>query len=160
MIPPTRSSLDSSRSFAASADSDFREDRGTWRIRPARSRLIPVWHVGVHALAAAAIALSGLAWPLELAAFGALAAHAVWRWPGAPVPICRHADGTWSLPALGLEGLVLCPGTEAGPFWVRLSLGRADARAVTVVLVADQLDRESWRRLQAELRRRVGAGTV
>ncbi len=119
-----------------------------------------VWHVAVHGLAAVSVMLSGLAWPLKAASVGALVAHAAMRRPRAPMAICRNTDGTWSLPALGLDGLALRPGTQAGPFWVRLSLGRAGRPAVTVVLVADQLDREAWRRLQAELRRRAPAGTV
>ncbi|HEX6996468.1 MAG TPA: hypothetical protein VF339_20225 [Gammaproteobacteria bacterium] len=119
-----------------------------------------VWHVAVHVLAVVSISLSGLVWPVKLAAGGALVAHAALRRPAAPMPIRRDADGTWSLPALGLDGLALRPGTAAGPFWVRLALGRAGVRTVTVVLVADQVDREAWRRLQAELRRGAARGTL
>lgn len=122
--------------------------------------MMAVWHVVVHAVAFVSVSLSGFPWPLKLAAGGALVAHAAWRRPKAPMPFCRAADGTWSLPTLGLEGLALRPGTQAGPFWVRLALGRAGARTVTIVLLADQVDREAWRRLQAELRRGTAAGTV
>jgi len=119
-----------------------------------------VWHGAVHALAAVSISISGLAWPLKLAAGVALLAHGALRRPARPMPVCRNPDGTWSLPALGLDGLALRPGTAAGPFWARLALGAEGARTVTVLLLADQLGREDWRRLQAELRRRARAGTV
>jgi len=112
----------------------------------------------VHALAVTSITLSGLPWTLKLAACAALAAHAAVRRPAAPMPICRHSDGSWSLPLLALDRLALGPGTAAGPFWARLVL--RGPRTVVVVLLADQLGPEDWRRLQAELRRRVEAGTV
>lgn len=87
-------------------------------------------------------------------------AHAALRRPAAPMPVCRHADGAWSLPALGLERLALRPGTAVGPFWARLALGAAGARTVSIVLLADQLEPEDWRRLRAVLRRAAGTGTV
>ena len=107
------------------------------------------------------MSVSGLGWPLKLAAAAGLVAHMALRRPPEPIPIFRHADGTWSLPSLGLDRLALRSGTAVGPFWARLALGGAhSSKAVTVVLVKDQLEREDWRRLQAELRRRAGTGTV
>jgi len=85
--------------------------------------------------------------------------HAALRRPPPITVIRRHADGAWSLPALGFERLDLRPGTSVGPFWIKLRLGTADT-AVSVLLLRDQLDAETWRRLQAELRRLGAAGKV
>lgn len=66
--------------------------------------------------------------------------------------LLRHADGSWTLPERGLTGLALRDGTSLGPFWIALRLGAGTARA-SVLLLRDQLDHETWRGLQAELRR-------
>lgn len=102
---------------------------------------------------------SGLAWPIKIVGVAAVLAHAALRRPPRATEVRRLPDGTWSLPALGLDRLDLRPGTAVGPFWVRLHLGTAD-RVVSVLLLRDQLDAETWRRLQAELRRLGPAGTV
>jgi hypothetical protein len=120
-----------------------------------------LWHIAVHALAILSVSVCGIGWPLKLVAAAALLCHAALRWPRAPTPLYRHADGAWSLPILGLERLRLCPGTAVGPFWARLALGTNGATAAaTIVLLADQVDPEDWRRLQAILRRRAETGTV
>lgn|GEM_PF-1747943 len=125
------------------------------------SRLLACWHIAVHVLAVVSVYVSGLAWPLKAAAAAGLVAHFALRRPPAPIPVTRHADGTWSLPSVGPDRLALRPGTAVGPFWARLSLGGAESpKTVTVLLVKDQLGAEDWRRLQAELRRRAGTGTV
>lgn len=114
----------------------------------------------MHALAIVSVVLCGLAWPFKLAAIAALLAHAALRRVPAPMSIARDSEGYWSLPSLGLARLTLRPGTAVGPFWARLTLGSAGSRSITVLMLVDQLDRESWRRLQAALRGAAQAGTV
>jgi hypothetical protein len=142
MSRKTRISSDSSTSSATA-----------WAVEPAPSRLVAVWYAAVHALAAASFLASGLDWPIKLAGVTAVVTHAVLRRRPSPTRIARLADGTWSLPALGYERLTLRPGTAVGPFWVKVVLGGPGAKPLTVLLVKDQLDPASWRRLQAELRR-------
>lgn len=115
--------------------------------------------MAVHAVAAASFLVCGLAWPLKVLGAAAVLGHAVFRRPARAVPLRLLPDGAWSLPTRGLERLSLRPGTAVGPFWVRLRLGGGSS-IVVVLLLKDQLDRASWRRLQAELRRSRLAGTV
>ncbi len=90
-----------------------------------------------------------------VAAAGALlllVGHALLRAPR-PAPLLRReADGLWSVPELGLAGLGLGSRTRYTTLWVRLALV-GPARAFYILLLADQLDADSWRRLQAALRR-------
>jgi hypothetical protein len=79
--------------------------------------------------------------------------HAALRRRPPPTRLARLTDGTWCLPALGHERLMIRPGTAVGPFWAKVVLGGPGAKPLTVLLLKDQLDPASWRRLQAELRR-------
>lgn len=155
-----QSSRGSSVSFAATLHPERRAAHAAWVLHPSASRLLAVWRGAVHGLAAVSIVLCGLAWPLKLVAVAALLAFAVIRRGPEPLPIERDAAGAWSLPSLGLEGLELRPGTAVGPFWARLALGSDSGVAVTVLVLVDQVDRESWRRLQVALRGAAPAGTV
>ena len=56
------------------------------------------------------------------------------------------------MPELGLDDLTLGPRTCYTASWVRFDL-RGSERALVVLLLADQVDPEAWRRLQTELRR-------
>lgn len=121
--------------------------------------MLAVWHIAVHAVAAASFLLCGLPRPISLLGAAAVVAHAALRRPPRAVPVRRLPDGSWALPTRGLDGLVLRPGSAVGPFWVRLRLG-APGSAADVLLLKDQLDADAWRRLQADLRRRSDGGTV
>ncbi len=121
-------------------------------LRPEPSRWLALWWCAVHALAAAAVLASAVPALPAAAALAALFAHAWLRRPGPPVRLERSREGGWALPAEGLRGFVLAPGSAVGPFWVHLRLeGPGGRRAV--LLLRDQLDPETWRGLQAELRR-------
>lgn len=122
-------------------------------LAPKPSRLLKIWWLGVHLLGALGLVGCALPAPLALCGVAALLAHGWLRMPApAPALVQRGADGQWALPANGSQGLVLAAGTAVGPFWVELRLeGREGRRAV--LLLRDQLDRESWRALQAQLRR-------
>jgi hypothetical protein len=66
-------------------------------------------------------------------------------------------SGLWHVPERGLAGLAVGPRTRYTAFWVRLSLEGLGC-GLDILLLADQLDAESWRALQARLRRWPGAG--
>lgn len=121
-------------------------------LKPSRSRWLVVWWGSLHALAAAGLLWSAVPWWLAAPGLAALAAHLWLAAPAPPTPVERGADGLWSLPAEGRAGLRLREGASVGPFWVDLRLDGPGGRRA-VLLLRDQLDGESWRALQAELRR-------
>jgi hypothetical protein len=119
--------------------------------------LLLVWWLAVHVLAVAALVLAG--WPWYAKAAGALAAlvHGFARRPVLAPPVLTVAsDDRWSVPARGLDGLVLEHGTRFTSYWALLRL-RGPAVRLDVLLVADHLDAATWRRLQARLRRQRSA---
>ena len=86
--------------------------------------------------------------------------HSLTRYPSsAAEALARGPDGLWSVPALGLDGLSIGQRTRYTTLWVRLELVGA-ARPLDMLLLADQLDPESWRVLQATLRRRGSAARI
>jgi hypothetical protein len=107
--------------------------------------------IAAHLLAAAAFALLGAPWTLKAVALLGLAVHAVARRPEPARRVVYRRDGRIAVPDLGLEGLFLGPRTRFTTLWVRLDL-RGAARPLDLLLLASQVDRESWRALQAELR--------
>jgi hypothetical protein len=122
-------------------------------LAPKPSRSLEIWWAGVHLLAVLGLISSALPAPLALAGLAALLAHArLRRLSPAPAVLRRGADGRWALPARGLHDLALGSGTAVGPFWAQLRLEGPEAR-LAVLLLRDQLDREAWRALQAQLRR-------
>jgi hypothetical protein len=130
------------------------------RVRPRPSRTLALWWGTVHALAAVGVLASALPHPVAALVLGALLVHSRWRRPRSAQPLDLCASGAWNLPASGLADLTLAEGTAVGPFWIKLVLarvggtegGRARAR-VHCLLLSDQLDPDTWRALQAELRR-------
>lgn len=90
--------------------------------------------------------------PLKLACIALAIGHALARKPSRPTTLLRHEDGSWSLPERGMTRLALREGTSLGPFWIALHFAAGGQRA-SLLLLRDQLDRETWRALQAELRR-------
>ena len=107
-----------------------------------------------------AAALPWLGAPGIVGAAAALlvAVHAWRRRPVAPPPgLLLDGSGLWHVPERGLAGLALGPRTRYTAFWVRLSL-ESQGSGLDILLLADQLDAESWRALQARLRRGFGAG--
>ncbi|HEU4617689.1 MAG TPA: hypothetical protein VFV10_06580 [Gammaproteobacteria bacterium] len=120
------------------------------RIEPRPSRWLVHWWRGVHALAAAGVLASALPRAYALLALAGLLVHALLGRPPASRCLELRADGSWAVP--GASGLSLVEGTAVGPFWIRLKLARPGLR-VARLLLRDQVDAETWRVLQAELRR-------
>jgi hypothetical protein len=115
--------------------------------------LLGAWWALSHALVGLALTLSGAPWPLKCVAVLGTAVHAVMRRPRSPQRVILK-DGIAELPDSGLVDLSIGSRSRYTWWWVHLRLRRADdAVAVDVVLLADQLDEETWRALQAELRR-------
>src|SRR5690554_1307128 len=108
-----------------SSRSSSSESVAPFTIDPVPSRLLAGWHVAVHAVAATSFLIAGLAWPVKIVGIAGVLAHSVLRRPPRATPLRRGGDGTWSLPARGLDRLLLRPGTAVGPFWIRLRLGAA-----------------------------------
>lgn len=109
----------------------------------------------MHVTALAALAsLARYSQVAAALAVAAVCAHAWLRRPsGAPPELCRFASGRWAAPAAGVALAELGPGTRYARAWVRLELCAPGRRPAAVLLLRDQLDPESWRILQTELRR-------
>ncbi len=134
-----------------------------WRWRPSRRLLACVW--AGHALALAALWLSGLPWPWAGAA-SALVLASVWLdWrhrhcacAGDDVVGLRHRDGEWSLLVRSGEcAAELLPSGVAAPWLLVLRFRRAASRRVdSVLLLADSMDAGSLRQLRRMARSALG----
>jgi hypothetical protein len=114
------------------------------------------WWGALHVLLAAAAALVG--WPasLEALALVAIVAHGLSRRPPAsPKLIVVSEDGFCAVPEWQTGRRPLGDRTLVCLFWVRLDLGQ-DLRQRDILLIADQLRPEEWRRLRALLARTRG----
>jgi hypothetical protein len=98
-------------------------------------------------------------WPGVAGVTALLLAHAFWCRPK-PVPhvIVVVAEGGWLVAGHGVTPFALGPRSRFAPRWVRLDLRSADRR-LNIVLLADQFDDATWRRLSAHLRR-MGAAPL
>jgi hypothetical protein len=97
----------------------------------------------------------GAPWLAKAPALVAVACHAYARRPRKPERLVIRADGRVELPERGLVGLELGERTRYTSAWVRLDV-RGSGHAQDWVLLADQVNPETWRTLQVALRR-VGA---
>jgi hypothetical protein len=71
-----------------------------------------------------------------------------------PALLVLAEDGAWYVAGRGVTPFTLGPRTSLAPFWVRLDLRPDECRrALDIVLIVDQLDAATWRRLAARLRR-------
>jgi hypothetical protein len=113
--------------------------------------LFLLWTLAAHGVAAAAVFALAIAWPAKALLLAAAVLHARIRRPQWPALLVRDRDGVWALPDRGLTGLIVAPGSRFCQWWVYLVLsdGRSFRR---VLLLRDQFDSETWRRLQAALR--------
>jgi hypothetical protein len=110
-------------------------------------------------LAIAALPLIG--WPAGCAAVAAIGvlAHAVARRPRPAPALLIHGDGQVDWPAAGFVGLEIADGTRFTSLWTLLLLRPpGGARALRVLLIADQLDTATWRTLLARLGRAGAVG--
>jgi hypothetical protein len=114
--------------------------------------VLAVWWGLTHVLVGSAFVVLGAPWPLKGAALLAIAAHAIARVPKPTPRLVLRSDGRAELPDNGLRDLHIGPRSRFTSWWVRLEL-RGAGRVVDVVLLADQLEQGTWRKLQAELRR-------
>jgi hypothetical protein len=115
-----------------------------------------VWWVALHALLAAAAALVGWPGPVKALAVIAIVAHGVARRPAAsPALVIVSEDGFCAVPQWQPGRSPLGSRTLVCPFWVRLDLAHGSRRR-DLLLIADQLQPEQWRRLRALLARARG----
>jgi hypothetical protein len=109
--------------------------------------------MALHVLLAVAALLVG--WPASMKALAVLtiALHGVVRRPLAtPARVVVTEDGCCVVPEWHTGLRPLGSRTLMCPFWIRLDLGKG-LRRRDILLVADQIDREGWRRLRALLAR-------
>lgn len=95
---------------------------------------------------------SGLELYVKVAALCAVGGYAWLFRPPEVGPIIIGGGGLWALPAEELYDMRLGEKTVYSGAWVRLHLTRGRATNRRVLLLADQLDREDWRRLQVSVR--------
>jgi hypothetical protein len=104
-------------------------------------------------LLGAAFALVG--WPLAVKALAiaAIAGHAVVRRPAAsPREVSFDSDGSCVVPEWHTGARPPGARTRVCPFWVRLDLGMGPWPR-HILLIADQMQPDEWRRLRALLLR-------
>ena len=121
------------------------------RIRPRRSRLLMLWWLGLHGLAAAGVGTASLGPAATLLILIGLVGHAIWRFPRLMPFLVHRSEGDWAVPGLCRAGLRLGADTRAGGWWIRLELTDGGCR-LRWLLLRDQLDPEVWRALQREVR--------
>ena len=107
----------------------------------------------MHALLGAACVLVGWPVPIRALAFAAVVGHGILRRPGAsPRVVHFSAEGRCAVPEWNTGARALGPRTLVCPFWVRLDLGMGPWRR-DILLIADQMQPDEWRRLRALLLR-------
>jgi hypothetical protein len=112
-----------------------------------------MWWFVLHALLGVAFALVGWAAPSRLVAIAAVVGHCVLRRPASsPRTVVVAEGGRCAVPEWNTGELALGPRTLVAPFWVRLDLGAGPWRR-DILLLVDQVQPETWRRLRALLLR-------
>jgi len=112
--------------------------------------------VALHVLLAAAAVLVG--WPASMKTLAVLAivGHGVVRRPlASPGLVVVAEDGCCVVPEWHTGRRPFGPRTLMCPFWIRLDLGKG-LRRRDILLIADQVPPEEWRRLRALLARTRG----
>ena len=118
-----------------------------------RSRILWVWWLLLHALLGVAFALVGWAAPFRFAAVAVVLGHCVMRRPAeSPGTVVMAEGGRCAVPEWNTGLRALGPRTLVARFWIRLDLGRGPWRR-DILLFADQVRPETWRRLRALLLR-------
>ena len=107
----------------------------------------------MHVLLGLAFALVGWAAPFRLLAVAALVGHCIVHRPSAsPRTVLVAEGGRCVVPEWNTGARPLGPRTLVSLFWVRLDLGTGPWRR-DLLLLADQVRPEQWRRLRALLLR-------
>jgi len=110
------------------------------------------WY-SLHVLLGVAFALIGWAVPFRLLSIAAVVGHGIVRRPAASPRIVLVAEGGRCIvPEWNTGARPLGPRTLVSPFWVRLDLGAGPWRR-DILLLADQVRPDEWRRLRALLLR-------
>lgn len=122
-------------------------------LEPRASRALALAWLGLHAVLGAALWATAVPGWAKAAGFIALILHAGAARPAAAPAFVWRADGAVELEA---EAYVLDATTTYTDAWVLLRLKGPAGRRREVVLARDQLDRVTWSRLQARLRRNPG----
>ena len=118
-----------------------------------RSRLLRAYWYSLHVLLGVAFALVGWVVPFKLLSIAAVVGHCIVRLPAASPRIVLVAEGGRCIvPEWNMGPGPLGPRTLVSPFWVRLDLGTGPCRR-DILLLADQMRPEQWRRLRALLLR-------
>lgn len=118
-----------------------------------RSQLLSAWWILLHALLGVALALVGWPAPLRLLAVAAIVGHGfVRRPPASPRVVHLGADGSCAIPEWNTGSRPLGARTLVCPLWVRLDLGTGPWPR-DILLLADQMRAEEWRRLRELLLR-------
>jgi hypothetical protein len=111
----------------------------------------------LHALLLGAVVLAGCPAALKLAGVAAIVVHALLRSPAkSPGLILVEEGGACAVPEWQTGMRPLGPRTMVAPFWIRLDLGACLPQR-ELLLIADQVGPEDWRRLRAVLARGRGA---
>jgi hypothetical protein len=117
------------------------------------SCLVFVWWWSLHALLLMAAWLLGVAILLKLLAAAAIVGHAALRRPSAPPRlVIVSADGCCVVPEWGDTQWALGARTVVCPFWIRLDVRLGPTRR-DILLFADQVPPDAWRRVRALLMR-------
>jgi hypothetical protein len=104
-----------------------------------------------------AAAFVGWPWPIRVALAAAALIHgSLCRPRELPTLLIVGKDGSWRVPEWGAETLLLAAPTYVTPFGIDLYLGIGPERR-HLILLADQLERTEWTRLNALLRRAIAA---
>jgi len=115
--------------------------------------VLSAWWWALHALLVAAAWLAGVAVPLKALAALAVVVHAVRCRPSAPPRrVVVTADGFCIVPEWEADPRALGARTLVCPWWIRLDIGQGGRRR-DLLLVADQVRPQEWRRLRALLMR-------
>ena len=121
-----------------------------------RSALLRVWWCSLHALLVVAFVLVGWALPVRLVAVAAIIGHCIVRRPAPSPRIVLIAEGgRCAVPEWNTGARRLGPRTLLAPLWVRLDLGMGPWRR-DILILADQMRPDQWRRLRALLLRARG----
>jgi hypothetical protein len=111
------------------------------------------WWAALHVLLAAAAALVGVPASIKVCAVLAIVGHGIIRRPRAPPGlVVVTEDGCCVVPEWHTGRRPFGSRTLLCPFWIRLDLGKGSWRR-DILLVADQMKAEDWRRLRALLTR-------
>jgi hypothetical protein len=115
-----------------------------------------VWWWSLHAVLVGAALLVGLPIAGRLLVALAIVVHALARRPAAaPALVIVGEDGVCVVPEWGTGRRPLGSRTLVCPFWVRLDLGKGLPQR-DILLIADQVAPQEWRRLRALLARMRG----